>query len=179
MRKCIGKHSILLLFGLVMLALLLPGCSSERTIEYEGGTYTGEVFVRVPFWGDGMPHGYGTWEHPDDGIYKGEWRDGLFHGQGTYTLTDGSVYEGEFKDGLQRQGTLTFGTDSQWAGDSYEGEFKDYLFHGQGIYTFADGSVYEGEFKDGLFHGQGTYTYTWPDGKKETGKWEYGEYIGP
>ena len=41
---------------------------------------------------------------------------------------------------------------------------------------FTWGELYVGQFKDGLMNGQGTMTY--PNGRKEAGKWRNGEYIG-
>ena len=63
-----------------------------QTIEWEDGIYVGELL-------DGIPHGQGTWTHPDGDKYVGEWKDGEKHGQGTYTGADGDKYAGEFKDG--------------------------------------------------------------------------------
>tara|TARA_B110000305_G_C18876252_1_gene375433 strand:+ start:38 stop:508 length:471 start_codon:yes stop_codon:yes gene_type:complete len=95
---------------------------------------------------------------------------------GSFTIADGDKYVGEWKDDkFHRQGTYTYGDESQWAGDKYVGEFKDNKFHGQGTYTFAEGDKYVGEFKDGKKHGQATYTYA--DGEKDTGYYLNGEYI--
>ena len=95
---------------------------------------------------------------------------------GSFTIADGDKYVGEWKDDkFHRQGTYTYGDESQWAGDKYVGEFKDNKFHGQGTYTFAEGDKYVGEFKDGKKHGQATYTYA--DGEKDAGYYLNGEYI--
>ena len=67
------------------------------TIEYGGGTYTGEVSLSRVVW-KGVPHGQGTWTHPDGRKYVGEYKDGKIHGQGTFTFPDGRKYVGEFKN---------------------------------------------------------------------------------
>ena len=53
---------------------------------------------------------------------------------------------------------MTFGPQTQWAGDKYVGEFMDGNRTGQGTYTAANGAKYVGEFRDNKQHGQGTYT---------------------
>ena len=83
------------------------------TIDWKGGSYTGEV-------SDGVPHGQGIFAHPDGFEYVGEFKDGLFHGQGIFTFTDGAQYVGEWKD------------DNLWNGTEYD---KD----GNAIATIFDG----------------------------------------
>jgi len=61
-------------------------------------------------------------------------------------------------------------------GYKYEGDYKDGLFHGQGTLTYSDGDQYVGEFKDGKYHGQGTFT--WSDGVSYKGEWKDGKYHG-
>ena len=61
------------------------------TIDYEEGTYTGEL-------SNGLPNGQGTWTHPDGSRYVGEFKNGDRHGHGTYSFPDGEKYVGEFKD---------------------------------------------------------------------------------
>ena len=91
----------------------------EITIDWEEGTYTGEVSNNVP------------------------------NGEGTYTFDDGDKYVGEYKDDKKHgQGTYTFASKEN-LGDTYVGGWKDNKKHGQGTYTFASGSKYVGEFKDG------------------------------
>ena len=70
----------------------------EITIDWEEGTYTGEV-------SNGVPNGQGTYTYLDGNKYVGEWKDGNFHGQGTETYPDGRKYVGEFKDGNPWKGT--------------------------------------------------------------------------
>ena len=87
--------------------------ADEATLEYWGGTYTGEV-------SNGVPHGQGTWIHPNGDKYVGEFKDGKPHGQGTLTIPHRGKYVGEWKDGKR---------------------------NGQGTYTWLDGGKYVGEWK--------------------------------
>jgi len=52
---------------------------------------------------------------------------------------------------------------------------KDGKFDGQGILTH-EGEEYVGGFKDDKPHGQGTHTDAM--GKKYSGKWKDGEFLG-
>lgn len=95
---------------------------------------------------------------------------------GTYTWDTEEKYVGEWKDGkMHGQGTVTFGENSQWAGDKYVGEWKDGERTGQGTYTYANGDKYVGEFKDSARHGQGTYTYV--GGRKIKGYYLNGDFV--
>ena len=60
----------------------------------------------------------------EDGIYVGELLDGIPHGQGTWTHPDGDKYVGEYKDGERYRGTFTFG-EGEFEGEKFVGEFKD------------------------------------------------------
>ena len=109
----------------------------EITIDWEEGTYTGEV-------SSGVPNGQGTFTYPDGSKYVGEFKDGkIVNGQGTYTHPDGSKYVGEFKnDKKDGQG---FDTDPD--GSTYFGEFKN-------------GNLWNGTEYDK----DGNVTATWSDG---------------
>jgi hypothetical protein len=127
--------------------------NGQGTATWAGGEkYVGE-------WKDGKRNGQGTFTSANGDKYLGEFKDDKFNGQGTYTSANGNIYVGEWKDDASHgQGTLTFGPNSEWAGDKYVGEFKDHKKHGQGTYTYANGSKYVGEYRDNKKHGQGTYT---------------------
>ena len=85
------KGFVLLYFFLFLCLILMLGCdSAEESIEFEDGTYVGEVK-------DGLPHGQGTLTWPDGTEYVGEFQDDLFHGQGTMTRSDGSVQTGRWE----------------------------------------------------------------------------------
>ncbi len=88
------KVKLYILFGLIVFVglLTLTGCTGERTIDYKGGTYTGEVKYF-------KPHGQGTLTFVNDAKYIGEFKDGKRHGQGTFTSPDGTVKSGRWEDG--------------------------------------------------------------------------------
>jgi hypothetical protein len=149
------KVKLYIILGLIVSVCLLTltGCSSEQTVDHDGGTYTGKVK-------DGLPHGKGTWTRVDGQKYVGEFKDGMRYGKGTWTANSGDEYVGEWKaDFMHGQGTFTFG-------------------RGFGTSRLMESRVkYVGEWKAGLPNGQGTMTYH--DGREESGKWENGEYVGP
>jgi hypothetical protein len=97
-----------LLFLLLATTLLVGSYAYGETLQIHGGTYIGEVV-------DGLPHGQGTWTHPNGAKYVGELKDGKFHGQGTKTWGKG-----------------------KWEGDKYVGEYKDDK-RWEGIYYNAGG----------------------------------------
>lgn len=155
---------------------------NEVTIDFDGGTYSGQAL-------DGVPHGSGTWTHPDgieyDGEwqngkasgfglmtwpngdrYEGQWRDDMFNGTGTYHIHNGSLYDGEwFNDLRHGNGAIIFHD-----GDAYTGEWRADLMNGQGIFTWHDGRKYDGEFKDNMRDGEGSMG--WPDGTRYEGQWK-------
>jgi hypothetical protein len=65
--------------------------ADEVTIEYQGGTYIGEVV-------GGVPHGQGIWTHLNQKKYVGEFKDGLLNGQGTWKSAgmDSRIFNGRF-----------------------------------------------------------------------------------
>jgi hypothetical protein len=80
--------------------------------------------------------------------------------QGTYTFADGSNYVGEYKDGKRNgQGTYTYGSNSEWAGDKYVGKYEDGKRHGQGTYTYANGNREIGEWQNDNLNGHATTYY--------------------
>ena len=71
------------------------------TIEYQGGTYTGEV-------SNGVPDGQGIWFHPDGRTYLGGWKDNEYW-TGTEFAKDGNViatYSGGVKQKESKTKTL-------------------------------------------------------------------------
>ncbi len=74
----------------------------EKTIDFSGGTYVGELR-------GGLPHGQGIWVEPSGYEYVGEFKDGMMHGQATWTDLSENKYVGEYKDSMKHgQGTYTY-----------------------------------------------------------------------
>ncbi len=93
----------------------------EATINFDGGTYTGQVV-------NGVAEGYGSWEHPSGDRYEGEFKNNKFHGQGTITLVDGSIYEGQWKDDLMHgYGTVIWPDGTVLEGRFEYGEYLGYF----------------------------------------------------
>ena len=65
-----------------------------------------------------------------------------------------------------------------WGGlGRYEGQVnQDGQMHGKGVWSHSSGARYVGEFSGDTFHGHGTFTY--PDGRVMSGKWEYQKFRG-
>ena len=126
------------------------------TVEYDNGTYTGEVL-------DGLPHGEGKMICKDGSVYEGEWKNGSLHGHGRAKcyeekgmLSSGPWYdyagtfEGEFENGDFKHG--------KWSerNANYEGDFVDGLYDGYGVKKWNCGvHYYKGQWKEGLYHGTG------------------------
>jgi hypothetical protein len=169
------KESVLVTL-IVFAALLVVGCSVKTTIEKDepndigpilwlGGSYIGEIE-------NALPHGTGSWVHPDGYDYDGEWEYGLKSGYGVWNSPDGDHYDGHWKDNLKCGIGLFIGS----SGEKYEGEWQDDLYHGHGTWSNANGDEYIGEFVMGLFHGNGTWIGS--DGGKYEGGFAYGEKHG-
>ena len=71
---------------------------------------------------------------------------------------------------------MTRATWSSDFGPVYTGGFNDGVFHGQGTMTFSNGTKYVGEFKVGYMHGQGKMFF--PDGHDHEGVWDVYVYQG-
>lgn len=121
---------------------------------------------------DGKMHGKGTYIFRQGTKYVGEFVNGRIEGKGVMTTPDGTVSVGTFKNGvLDGYGTI------KWKnGTHYEGETKAGRMEGNGKLWYYDGSYYEGEFYRSKRHGQGTYIDK--HGRKQTGRWEDGKYVG-
>ncbi len=95
----------------------------EGTIDWDGGTYTGPLK-------DGVPHGRGTWTHPDGREYRGDFVEGAIEGTGTMRFPGGEEYRGEFKEGKAHgTGTMTHprkgSVSGKWIYGSYQDEKDD------------------------------------------------------
>lgn len=126
--------------------------SDEReieVIEYENGTYIGEVI-------NGIREGKGKFHMDNGAVAYGDWVDDFMNGEGIYRGVNGEViYEGNFVNGdMEGDGVL-----KTQNGDEFEGVFKDGKLNGKGIIRNSAGKVYyEGEFLDNKMHGFGILT---------------------
>lgn len=126
-------------------------CGSYGTIEWQGGTYTGELQ-------DCLPHGQGEWLHPSGSRYVGEYLQGQRHGQGTL------YFEGHWHPEEIR----------------YRGDWKNDMMHGYGVMYYGTGvdyyNWYEGEFQNNERHGYGTMYIQFDYGTyTEVGQWKNGK----
>ncbi len=135
----------------------------EKTIEYDGGTYTGMIVNEEP-------EGKGLIIFEDGRKYDGDWIEGYLR-YARLTYLNGDVYEGEF-DTENKECIRDFSEDRTlifpeiyifkgngnyyWAnGDIYEGEWLESGRSGLGIFKYSDGQIYEGEFKNNKKYGKG------------------------
>jgi len=139
------------------------------TVSWDGGNYTGRLK-------DNIPHGKGSWNHPNGDSYVGEWKDGEKHGYGTYIWGDDSDWTGDSFEGEWRNGELFRGVYTWANGEIYDGELKDGKGHGYGKVYYANGDVYEGEWNNGKRDGQGIYQ--WANGDKYEGEWKLDDMDG-
>ena len=122
----------------------------EGSISYkDGSAYSGDC--KISSAGLKLPHGHGSWTHPDGDRYVGEWKEGIWHGEGSLTIPGVGEYVGRWENGEQNG----YGTHTDSDGDKYTGEWKDGEKEGQGTRTWPNGRVYVGEFKNGLPDGEG------------------------
>lgn len=103
----------------------------------------------------GVAHGKGVGKGRDE--YSGEFKNGRKHGQGTYTWGSdsqfaGQVFVGELNDDEFVKGVWTFKNEGAIKG----GTFRNSMLNGLGYYRDSDGSIAEGTFKDDELHGFGT-----------------------
>jgi len=163
-----------------------------------GATYSG-TFI------NGEVNGVGICDYPDGSRYFGAWKDRFPHGNGTMAYADGSIRNGRWERGIEvmESGAIdiaylnkesALGTSSVQSGciagdcnqgvgtmaypdgSKYEGAFANGKPQGKGMFFYANQTQFEGDFSTGLPHGFGILTTA--DGKRTTGVWEYGEYLG-
>lgn len=170
-----GNRHRKILIGLgIVFALLFVGLAAsyssmngQRSMDYKGGRYEGNVSWGSPsgkgkltyangsvYTGDfatGAREGKGAFHAPNGDSYEGEWKADQFDGNGKLTLKSGTVYEGSFKQG-KRNGS---GTQAYPDGSKYTGGWSNDKRDGQGGLLFKDGQQYTGAFKDDLFQGEG------------------------
>lgn len=126
------------------------------------------------------------------------------NGEGKRVWADNGFEKGHWISGkLNGEGTQSFGTTSEFAGDTYSGNFKNGKYEGHGTYydksedckyvgEWADGKpngkgiskwgekskfpgrYYDGDWKDGLMHGYGTKFW----GKAEVETYTNNKYVG-
>jgi len=132
-----------------------PGPSRQQdvTIQYDEGSYTGQVK-------DGLPNGHGTFKWNNGHRYVGDWVKGKMEGKGSYYYMEGEYYDGDFKqDDKQGQGIYTW-----YSGAMYTGEWMNNEMEGFGTFTAGPGQsvskcegcrTYKGYWKKGLKEGFG------------------------
>lgn len=107
-----------------------------------------------------------------DTEYRGYWSNGGREGTGVYTEPSMS-YHGQWRSNAPSgNGRLRL----LGSRERYDGEFANGVFHGQGTYTFSDGFVYSGGYSFDVWHGDGTLTA--PDGHVLRCKWVNGRPEG-
>ncbi len=137
------KRVAFCLISLIVVTLVMLGCSGESTMALENGaTYTGEVK-----WG--KPNGQGTWSHPDGHIYVGEFKDGERHGLGTMTLPDGTVLSGKFENdeyiGIADE--LEQGNETNLSQDNFSLRIDTLPYRGAVLFIDYDGEVDISEYE--------------------------------
>ena len=122
---------------------------------------------------NGKLNGKGVLKTFEGDIYEGHFLDNTFDGYGVLRNIDSSiVYKGQHKKGVSHgSGTL----ENKKMGMTYTGEWYNGLFI-KGTWQKYDGTKYVGELKNMKFHGKGVLTL--PDGKKYSGRWANGEFLG-
>lgn len=150
-----------------------------------GDTYVG-LFANDTFNGIGRFEGK---EHNKTiKEYYGYWVDGKKEGFGKIEYKNGDMYRGNFKnDQFCEEGCITYKIDEKSTKKpdeictKYEGSHLDGLPHGYGKKYFKDGSTFEGNFDKGLYHNEGTLTYspnTAGNVLKYTGQFREGQRTG-
>ena len=86
-----------------------------------------------------------------------------------FETSSGEYYSGDcqhFLEGTRAEGNGTLRGEYF----EYDGEWRQGVWHGQGSLTFTNGDKYIGEFREGKFHYLGTYT--WSDGSEYVGEFK-------
>lgn len=138
----------------------------NKTINYNNGTYTGEVNS------NNEPHGHGVFKYANGNVYDGEWINGKQCGHGVFNFTNGQVYDGEFKNGVR----FGYGVYTWKSGDKYEGEWVDDDRCGYGVFTYSNGNIYDGKWINGTQSGHGVFKFK--DGRILEGEWTDGSKEG-
>lgn len=119
--------------------------SEITSIEWDGGTYTGQVK-------DGKPNGKGVLD-----MHEGY----CYNRKSIGSFGKGSRYEGNFVDGrLEGKGICEWREGTRYEGDFVHGEIK-----GFGTLTFTDNRRYVGEMANGVRHGKGRF-YSMENGRE-------------
>jgi hypothetical protein len=122
MKHCIKPYVPLFIVAMVLLLgimtfSLFNTFDQERAMQYDGGTYTGEIQNR-------QPDGQGEWVGASGSKYIGEWFKGERHGQGTEIWPDGKKYIGDFRDDQRHgKGIMIFPDGRKLEGFWQYGEF--------------------------------------------------------
>lgn len=77
-----------LLAALLATLLFLSGC--DGNLEYSGDKL------------NGLPHGSGTWNHPNCISYNGEWQADAYHNLDKLSIPDNFYYEGAWLEGKKK-----------------------------------------------------------------------------
>ena len=102
--------------------------------------YKGQVRKKYLFFGELVPHGFGTLNYYSGGSYIGEFKNGKKHGQGTLSTPNNSFAKLEEKSNNIKKYPILSSLKN-------EGEWEDGYFHGRGTSIWIDGSKFVGEWK--------------------------------
>jgi hypothetical protein len=93
---------------------------------------------------NGIPHGYGSFTHPNGVKYVGNFENGIASGKGVVEHPNGTIYNGEWLNDF-RHGK---GVEIYPKGDVFKGEWKNGIVDGYGLVTLGSKVSYEGYFKN-------------------------------
>lgn len=116
------------------------GYYTYETVEYENGTYVGELY-------NGKKHGYGEYYYLDGNFYFGDWQNDYRHGYGVFLWENGDMFWGNYKEGYR----FGYGT-YYWAdGDRFYANWLNNSNTIEGIYYFASGTESYQNLVDGIW----------------------------